>query len=81
MVLAAEVHRQTSKRIGREVAEFESMLRTAARRIADEMGVDFKKVRQLLLAEWRAHRSKRASDILAHVEDIEMTEVEIKEDI
>lgn len=81
LVLAAEVHRQTSKRIGREVAEFESMLRTGARRIADEMGVDFKQVRQLLLAEWRTHRGKRAADILEHVEDIEMNEVEIQEDI
>lgn len=59
-VLASEVQIQVNKMISQEIAEFESVLRDAARSIADEHGVDFKTVRATLVGRWREHRERRA---------------------
>lgn len=62
-VLASEVRLQVQRQIGQEVAEFESVMRDAARTIADEFGVDFKSVKAVLIGAWRAHRKHRAEKI------------------
>ena len=59
VVLASSVDQVTRRRLGQEIAEFETVLREGARRIADEMGVDFRAARQILTEAWRAHRGTR----------------------
>lgn len=58
-VLSSEVERQVAKVIGQEVAEFETVLRDGARAIADQLGVDFKSARKILIDQWREHRRAR----------------------
>lgn len=60
-VLASEVERVTAQMVAQEVAEFESVLRRIARRLADVHGLDFKVVRQMAIEEWRSHRGDRAT--------------------
>lgn len=80
-VLASEVERQVAKVMAQEIAEVESVLREAARKVADSLGVDYKSVRQLLTETWRAHRSGR-SEVLADVAaQARKTEDESAEDI
>ena len=81
VVLASEVQLQTARLIGQEIAEFENVLREAARRVADEMGVDFKAVRQILVAAWRAHRARRAEHLDDAAGVAEMTPLELAGDI
>ncbi len=80
-VLASEVERQVSRVIGQELREFESVMRDAARLIADQLGVDFKTVRQILLATLRTHRSQRAGEITTGADDVPMTDTEKEADI
>lgn len=80
-VLASEVARQTKKAIGQEIAQFESVLRDGARKIADELGVDFKQARAILLTMWRDLRTLR-SKALAHQSELaEFSDTESEEDI
>lgn len=64
-VLASEVALQTGRLMAQEIAEFEGVLRDGARRIADELGVDFKTARSILIDLWRAHRKKREEKLSA----------------
>lgn len=81
LILASEVERQVAKVIRQEIAEVEEMLRTAARAIADRMGVDYRTARQILTETWRAQRAKR-SDVLAdQAAQAEMSDAEQKADI
>lgn len=80
-VLASEVERNVAKAMASEVAQFETVMRDAARAVADSLGVDFREVRKILMDQWRAHRARRTGEIMAEVEGSEMTEVEQKEDI
>ncbi|PKP67930.1 MAG: hypothetical protein CVT83_07585, partial [Alphaproteobacteria bacterium HGW-Alphaproteobacteria-5] len=41
-LLASEVERQIARQMAQEIAEFETVLRDGARRVADKLGVDFK---------------------------------------
>lgn len=75
-VLADEVARQVTKAIGQEIREFESVLRDGARRIADDLGIDFLKARQLLVETFRAHRSTRAALLADTSKDMPMTDAE-----
>ncbi|MBB3995296.1 hypothetical protein GGR95_002951 [Sulfitobacter undariae] len=75
-VLASETTLVMQQLLSKEVAQFENVMRQAARKIADELGVDFKEVRALLVATWREHRSKRAQLLTEQSEVIEMTEAE-----
>lgn len=75
-VLADEVSRQVSRAIGQEIREFETVLRDGARRIADDLGVDFLKARQLLVETFRAHRSTRAAVLADISEDVLMSDAE-----
>lgn len=63
VVLAAAVHRQVVRQIGQEVAEFETVLREAARRVADRLGVDYRSARQIMVETWREHRGARTAEL------------------
>jgi hypothetical protein len=80
MVLAAEAARQTTRLLAQEVAEFESVLRDGARRIADQLGVDFKTARALLTEVWRAHRQARSDQLVQQAETAGLTGTEQAED-
>ncbi len=80
-LLAAEVVRQVQGQIQQEIAEFESALRDGARIIADELDVDFKTVRKLLVDHWRVHRAKRVKVLEAQSGSAEKTSDEVQEDI
>lgn len=75
-VLASEVHPQTRRVIAREIAGFESVLREAARQIADELGVDMKSVRQILIGRWRAHREERGDVLSGEAETARLSDAE-----
>lgn len=64
LVMADKAARATTQALNREIAQFESMLRRGARAIADQLGVDFKEARKILVDIWRDHRRER-SDVLA----------------
>lgn len=80
LVLASEAARQSARLIAQEVAEFEAVLRDGARRVADELGVDFKRVRALLTQIWRAHRQARSDQLAHQAETAQPTEAERGED-
>ncbi|MBU2962742.1 hypothetical protein KO516_18295 [Citreicella sp. C3M06] len=62
-VLASSVEAQVRRQMAKEVAQFETMLRDGARRVADELGVDYLQVRRCLLDVWRAHRGQRSDGL------------------
>jgi hypothetical protein len=80
-VLAAEVHQSVARLIGQEVAEVETVLRDGARRIADQMGVDFKAVRAILTQTWRKHRATRVGQLEMQAQTAELNAVEQAENI
>ena len=80
-VLASAVASSTARLVAQEVAEFESVLRNAARRVADQLGVDFKLARKILLEEWRSHRQLRSRDVGLHADAAEPTDEEREADI
>lgn len=80
-VLADEVARQVQRQIGREIAEVESFLRDAARRIADRHGLDFRTVRAELRDQWRSHRGARADAATTLADTAVASDVEEAEDI
>jgi hypothetical protein len=81
LVKASEVKRQVSRLIAQEIAEFETVLRDGARRIADKLGVDYKVARQLLTETWRAHRGGRSTTLSEASDAAVMTEAEGAADI
>lgn len=81
LVKASEVERQVARIVAQEIAEFETVLRDGARKVADRMGVDFKGVRQALVETWRAHREGRVAALSAEAEAAAMTDAEIAADI
>jgi transcriptional regulator with XRE-family HTH domain len=80
-VLASEVARQTARLMAQETAEFESLLRDGARKVADRMGVDFKEVRQVLMETWRAHRHERTAHLSRLASNQRLTPAEQVENI
>ncbi|WP_299558698.1 hypothetical protein [uncultured Sulfitobacter sp.] len=80
-VLASETNLVTQQLLAKEIAQFENVLRQAARKVADDLGVDFKEVRALLIATWREHRGKRAQLLTEQGEVIEMSDAEKEADI
>jgi hypothetical protein len=80
-VLASEVERQVARLISQEIAEFEAVLRDGSRKVADTLGVDFKKVRQLMLDQWRGHRAGRTKVLDLQAEAAEASAAETEEDI
>ena len=81
LVKATEVERQVARIVAQEIAEFETVLRDGARKVADRLGVDFKAVRQALVETWRAHREGRVAALSAEAEAAAMTDAEIASDI
>ncbi|MCF7700542.1 hypothetical protein [Loktanella sp. M215] len=75
-VLAAEAARQTARIVAQEIAGFETVLREAARKIADTMGVDYKVARKILLDTWRGHRAVRSEALAEEAEEAPMTDAE-----
>lgn len=59
-VLASEVELNMRRVLAAEIAEIESVLRTAAQKVAAEMFIDARSVRAILLGAWREHRANRA---------------------
>jgi hypothetical protein len=81
LALVVEVQRQVAQQIGQEVGEFEAVLRDGARQIADELGVDFKRVRQILVDRWREHRAARAAQLTQQAATMALSADEQAEDI
>lgn len=80
-VLASEVAAETARQMQMEIAAIESsVLRTGARRLADELGVDFKAARAILVRVWREYRGQRSAEKSAEAEGAEMTEAEREAD-
>ena len=61
---------------GQEIMEVETYIRDTARLVADQMGVDFKLVRQVMLDAWRKHRGARAEQLTEQAEKAEMSPTE-----
>ncbi|SER50073.1 hypothetical protein SAMN04490244_101277 [Tranquillimonas rosea] len=80
-VLASTAALQARRQISQEIAEFESVMRDAARRVADELGVDFKSTRAILLEAWRAHREHRAETLTERSASAALGDDEAEEDI
>ena len=80
-VLASEVEPQTRKLLRQEITEMEMVLRDGARHIADELGVDFKEVRKILIDQWRAHRAHRDATLTRKAEEMALTATEAEADI
>lgn len=81
MILASEVERQVAKVLRQEIAQVEEALRTGARAVADQFGVDFRAVRQVLMTVWRAQRQDRSGVLDQQAEAADMTEAEKAADI
>jgi len=80
-VLAASVEAQVARLLAQEVAEMEGAIRDGARKVADELGVDFKRVRRLLTEVWRAHRATRAAALAGQAEAAGMADDEAGADV
>ncbi len=80
-VLASEVALQTKRLLAQEIAEFESVLRDGARQIADELGVDFKTARSILIGKWRDHRGNRTKKLQSDAVVAQATDAEKTADI
>jgi len=75
-VIAEEVQRQTARAMAQEVAQFETVLRDAARAVADRFGLDFREVRKVLMDQWRGHRGQRAETLEGAAAGVEMSDAE-----
>lgn len=80
-VLAEEVERNASRLLAREMGQFEVVLRDGARAVADKLGVDFREVRQILMQELRAHRTRQSAALADEAEAAGMTEAEQAADV
>lgn len=80
-VLASEVTQTVARLIGQEIAEVETVLRDGARKVADQLGVDFKTVRQILSATWRDHRGTRVTHLAMQAEQAVLSETEAAENV
>lgn len=80
------VHRETmdrtiAKMMAVEIAGTDAMLNAAARKVANELDVEFVKVRTILREGWRNHRRARAADLKAVSDAAHLTEIEKEADI
>lgn len=80
-VLADHATREARRLMSAEISGFETVIREGARAVADELGVDAKKVRALLRGTWRKHRTERAEALRGEAADAAMTEAEKAGDI
>ncbi|VDC31406.1 hypothetical protein [Pseudogemmobacter humi] len=75
-VLAEEVQRHTARAVSREIGQFETVIRDAARAVADRFGVDFREVRKVMMDEWRRHRGNRRDELREEAAGVGMSEAE-----
>lgn len=80
-VLAEDVERHTARALTKEIAQVETMLRDAARAVADQFGLDFRSVRKVLMDEWRRYRASRASELGDQAQDTALTPDEREADV
>lgn len=81
-VLASQVASEVSRQISREIAGFEStVIRDGARRVADELGVDFKTVRAIMTEIWRDHRKRQSGEKFEEAQAATMSSDERDADI
>jgi hypothetical protein len=80
-VLAEAAQREMLRLVAQEIAEIETVLRDAARNIADKLGVDFRTARKILVDTWRSHREGRSDVLKSAAADAEMTAAEKSADI
>ena len=80
-VLASEVTQTVARLIGQEIAEVETVLRDGARKVADQLGVDFKTVRQILTAAWRDHRGSRVTQLEMQAAQAVLSETEAADNV
>lgn len=80
-VLASEVERTTARLMAQEIAEIDMVLKHAARRVADRMGVDFRTVRGHLVDVWRESRAVRERVLSAQADNATLTDGEAAADI
>jgi hypothetical protein len=81
LILASEVERHVTKLLRQELAQIEDMLRTAARSVADRLGVDFRQTRQILIDTWRTQRHGRAEVLAEQADGADLSEEEMAADI
>ena len=80
-MLASVVANETMRQMAQEIAQIESsVIRTGARRIADELGVDFREARVILTEVWREYRTGRAAVKAEEAESADLTDDEQAED-
>ena len=79
--LRSEVETQVRRVLQKEIVEVDTMLRLAAQRIADDLAVDMKTVRSILLQTWRRQREERARVLEAAAEEATFTDAEREMDI
>ena len=81
LVLASVVANETARQIAQEIAQIESsVIRTGARRIADDMGVGFREARVILTEVWREYRTGRAAVKAEEAEAAQLSAEEQAED-
>ncbi|SDX90098.1 hypothetical protein SAMN05444336_112107 [Albimonas donghaensis] len=78
-VLASQAELEIRRALAAEVAEFETVLRTAAQQVAAEHGLDAPTVRAVLVKAWREHRQRRADLAAAQAAGAEFADVEAAE--
>ena len=80
-VLASEVERAARSALAAELAQIEAMLRDSARRIADELGVEYRAVKSVLFDDLRRHRARRRDDLAGRADAAAPSEAELAEDV
>ena len=80
-VLASEVERQMGRVMAQELGEIDAFLKEAARKVADQMQVDFKLAKKILMDAWRGHRAERSGQLAQAVETAALSEPEKAEQI
>ncbi|MFQ6552943.1 hypothetical protein AAD018_011460 [Aestuariibius insulae] len=79
--LRSEVDTQVRRMLQQEIMQIETMLCHAAQRIADELAVDMKTVRSILMQTWRKQREERAQVLDGAADQAELTDAECEADI
>lgn len=75
-VLAEEVQRHTARAVAKEIAQFETVIRDAARAVADQFGVDFREVRKVMMDQWRDHRGSRRDQLRQEADQASLSDAE-----
>ncbi|GGG77638.1 hypothetical protein GCM10011415_28190 [Salipiger pallidus] len=80
MVLADNAAREAARALSKELAQIEDLLKRGARSLADELGVDFKLARKILLDLWREHRARRAEALQEEADTADLSDADREAD-